>query len=327
MPVSSKGYVPTAKIVESIAVRDFFDSFGEQLQLRLVTSDSTLDRSTVRERSVNRPALAVTGYFKYFAHKRIQLFGAGEMGYFREQSEEIRAEVLQGMVDRKIPCIVISRNLAPTPEMLRILEPAGVPLFRTALTSKAFTTEVTVLLEERFAPKASFHGTLLDVRGIGTLVRGDSGSGKSEAALALIERGHSLVADDLVRVKLLSDHTPVGFCDDISRGYMECRGIGIINVAELFGIRFVRVESRIDLVVSFVEVDGDEEVDRTGLEQRTFDILGFPVPHMEIPLRPGRDMARLVEVAAMVQAGRYLGHDSAKDFNSKLLEKMNPNRL
>jgi len=327
MPVSSKGYVPTAKIVESIAVRDFFDSFGEQLQLRLVTSDGTLDRSTVRERSVNRPALAVTGYFKYFAHKRIQLFGAGEMGYFREQSEEIRAEVLQGMVDRKIPCIVISRNLAPTPEMLRILEPAGVPLFRTALTSKAFTTEVTVLLEERFAPKASFHGTLLDVRGIGTLVRGDSGSGKSEAALALIERGHSLVADDLVRVKLLSDHTPVGFCDDISRGYMECRGIGIINVAELFGIRFVRVESRIDLVVSFVEVDADEEVDRTGLEQRTFDILGFPVPHMEIPLRPGRDMARLVEVAAMVQAGRYLGHDSAKDFNSKLLEKMNPNRL
>ena len=327
MPVSSKGYVPTAKIVESIAVRDFFDSFGEQLQLRLVTSDGTLDRSTVRERSVNRPALAVTGYFKYFAHKRIQLFGAGEMGYFREQSEEIRAEVLQGMVDRKIPCIVISRNLAPTPEMLRILEPAGVPLFRTALTSKAFTTEVTVLLEERFAPKASFHGTLLDVRGIGTLVRGDSGSGKSEAALALIERGHSLVADDMVRVKLLSDHTPVGFCDDISRGYMECRGIGIINVAELFGIRFVRVESRIDLVVSFVEVDADEEVDRTGLEQRTFDILGFPVPHMEIPLRPGRDMARLVEVAAMVQAGRYLGHDSAKDFNSKLLEKMNPNRL
>ena len=327
MPVSSKGYVPTAKIVESIAVRDFFDSFGDQLQLRLVTSDSTLDRSTVRERSVNRPALAVTGYFKYFAHKRIQLFGAGEMGYFREQSEEIRAEVLQGMVDRKIPCIVISRNLAPTPEMLRILEPAGVPLFRTALTSKAFTTEVTVLLEERFAPKASFHGTLLDVRGIGTLVRGDSGSGKSEAALALIERGHSLGADDLVRVKLLSDHTPVGFCDDISRGYMECRGIGIINVAELFGIRFVRVESRIDLVVSFVEVDADEEVDRTGLEQRTFDILGFPVPHMEIPLRPGRDMARLVEVAAMVQAGRYLGHDSAKDFNSKLLEKMNPNRL
>ncbi len=327
MPVSSKGYVPTAKIVESIAVRDFFDSFGEQLQLRLVTSDGTLDRSTVRERSVNRPALAVTGYFKYFAHKRIQLFGAGEMGYFREQSEETRAEVLQGMVDRKIPCIVISRNLAPTPEMLRILEPAGVPLFRTALTSKAFTTEVTVLLEERFAPKASFHGTLLDVRGIGTLVRGDSGSGKSEAALALIERGHSLVADDMVRVKLLSDHTPVGFCDDISRGYMECRGIGIINVAELFGIRFVRVESRIDLVVSFVEVDADEEVDRTGLEQRTFDILGFPVPHMEIPLRPGRDMARLVEVAAMVQAGRYLGHDSAKDFNSKLLEKMNPNRL
>ena len=323
MPDSSKSANPVPKIIESIAVRDFYESFGEQLHLRLMTSDSTLDRSTVRERSVNRPALAVTGYFKYFAHKRIQLFGAGEMGYFREQSRASRTKVLKAMVKRRIPCIVISRNHAPTPEMVKILEEAGVPLFRTNLTSKSFTTEVTVLLEERFAPRASFHGTLLDVRGIGTLIRGDSGSGKSEAALALIERGHSLVADDLVRVKLLSDHTPVGFCDDMNRGYMECRGIGIINVEELFGIRFVRLEKRIDLTVTFVEDHEGVESDRTGLEQRTFDILGFPVPHMQIPLRPGRDMARLVEVAAMVQAGRYLGHDSAHDFNQKLLDKMN----
>ena len=277
----------------------------------------------MRERSVNRPALAVTGYFKYFANKRIQLFGAGEMAFFREQSEARRRNVMEVMAARKIPCVVISRNLAPTPEMIKVLEAAGVPLFRTDLTSKAFTTEVTVLLEERFAPRTILHGTLLDVRGMGTLVRGDSGSGKSEAALALIERGHSLVADDVVRLKLLSDHTPVGFSDEMTRGFMECRGIGIINVAELFGIRFVRIEKKVDLVVSFVEDEEGVEIDRTGLEHRTFDILGFPVPHMEIPLRPGRDMARLVEVAAMVQAARYLGHDSARDFNRALLDKMN----
>ena len=224
---------------ESLGVRDFFDNYGEKLLLRLVTSDKTLSRSTIRERSVNRPALAVTGYFKYFAHKRIQLFGAGEMAFFREQSPKRRTNVMDAMAAKRIPCVVVSRNLAPTPEMIEVLESKGIPLFRTSLTSKAFTTEVTVMLEERFAPRSTYHGTLLDIRGIGTLIRGDSGSGKSEAALALIERGHSLVADDMVRVKLLSDHTPVGFCDDMSRGFMECRGIGIINIEELFGIRSV----------------------------------------------------------------------------------------
>lgn len=308
--------------VESISVKDFFESFGESLLLRLVTSHKTLSRSTIRERSINRPALAVTGYYKYFANKRIQLFGAGEMGYLREQNSEHRRKTLETMVRKRIPCVVISRNLAPMPEMIEIMEKNGVPVFRTTLASKAFTTEVTVLLEERFAPRTTLHGTLLDIRGIGTLIRGDSGSGKSEAALALLERGHSLVADDLVRVKLLSDHTPVGFCDEMSRGFMECRGIGIINIEELFGIRFVRLEKKIDLVVTFTEDNQDQEIDRTGLEQKTFNILGAEMPHMEIPLRTGRDMARLVEVAAMVQAGRQLGHDSAIEFNQKLIEKM-----
>ncbi|NBS20159.1 MAG: HPr(Ser) kinase/phosphatase, partial [Flavobacteriia bacterium] len=302
--------------------KDFFESFGESLLLRLVTSPKTLSRSTIRERSINRPALAVTGYYKYFANKRIQLFGAGEMGYLREQNSEHRRKTLETMVRKRIPCVVISRNLAPMPEMIEIMEKNGVPVFRTTLASKAFTTEVTVLLEERFAPRTTLHGTLLDIRGIGTLIRGDSGSGKSEAALALLERGHSLVADDLVRVKLLSDHTPVGFCDEMSRGFMECRGIGIINIEELFGIRFVRLEKKIDLVVTFTEDNQDQEIDRTGLEQKTFNILGAEMPHMEIPLRTGRDMARLVEVAAMVQAGRQLGHDSAIEFNQKLIEKM-----
>ena len=308
--------------IESITVKDFFESFRDSLLLRLVTSHKTLSRSTIRERSINRPALAVTGYYKYFANKRIQLFGAGEMGYLREQNSAHRKKILDTMVRKKIPCVVISRNLAPMPEMIEIMGKNGVPVFRTSLASKAFTTEATVLLEERFAPRTTLHGTLLDIRGIGTLIRGDSGSGKSEAALALLERGHSLVADDLVRVKLLSDHTPVGFCDDMSRGFMECRGIGIINIEELFGIRFVRLEKKIDLIVTFTEDIEDQTIDRTGLDQKTFNILGAELPHMEIPLRTGRDMARLVEVAAMVQAGRQLGHDSAIEFNQKLIEKM-----
>ncbi|MBL6827590.1 MAG: HPr(Ser) kinase/phosphatase [Opitutales bacterium] len=309
--------------VESIAVREFFANYGEQLKLRLVTSDKTLSRSTIKEKSVNRPALAVTGYFKYFANKRIQLFGAGEMAFFREQSVARRKTVIETMVAKRIPCVVVSRSLAPTPEMVDVLEQAGVPLFRTPLSSKAFTTEVTVLLEERFAPRTSLHGTLLEIRGVGTLIRGASGAGKSEAALALIERGHSLVADDLVKVKLLSDHTPIGFCDPLSRGFMECRGIGIINIEKLFGNRFVRIEKKIDLVVTLIEEAVNAEPDRTGLDRKYFQILGFDVPQMEIPVRTGRDIARLIEVAAMVQAARQFGYDSADDLNEKLLRKMN----
>ena len=313
----------TPHYIESIAVREFFQDYGDQLKLRLVTSDKTLSRSTIKEKSVNRPALAVTGYFKYFANKRIQLFGAGEMAFFREQSKLRRKTVVETMVAKRIPCVVVSRSLAPTAEMIEVLEKAGVPLFRTPLSSKAFTTEVTVLLEERFAPRTSLHGTLLEIRGVGTLIRGASGAGKSEAALALIERGHSLVADDLVKVKLLSDHTPIGFCDPLSRGFMECRGIGIINIEKLFGNRFVRLEKRIDLVVTLIEEVANAEPDRTGLDRKYYEILGFDVPQMEIPVRTGRDIARLIEVAAMVQAARQFGYDSADDLNEKLLSKMN----
>lgn len=309
--------------IESIAVREFYNSYGDQLKLRLVTGEKTLSRSTIKEKSINRPALAVTGYFKYFANKRIQLFGAGEMAFFREQSAARRKAVIEAMVAKKIPCVVVSRSLAPTSEMIEILEKAGVPLFRTPLSSKAFTTEVTVLLEEKFAPRTSLHGTLLEIRGIGTLIRGASGAGKSEAALALIERGHSLVADDLVRVKLLSDHTPIGFCDPLSRGFMECRGIGIINVEKLFGNRFVRIEKKIDLVITLLDESSNMEPERTGLDRKYYEILGFDVPMMEIPVRTGRDMARLIEVAAMVQGARQFGYDSADDLNEKLLHKMN----
>ncbi len=311
------------KIVESIAVRDFFDSYKNQLKLRLITKPETLLRTKVREKSINRPALTLTGHFKYFAHKRIQLFGAGEMSFFREMSEKKQRVTLTAMAKHKIPCIVISRNFAPTKVMLEVMEQFGVPLFRTPLTSKEFSIDATVLLEERFAPSTTLHGTLMDVRGIGVLIRGESGSGKSETAIALLHRGHSLVADDVVRIKLLSDHTtPVGTSPDLNRGYMECRGIGIVNVVELFGVQAVRIEKRIELVVTFIDWEPGMEVERTGLDEHHFEVLGVQVPHMEIPVRPGRDMARLVEVAVMVQALKLIGHDPAKDFSQKLIAEM-----
>ena len=197
-----------------------------------------------------------------------------------------------------------------------------MPLIRSSLASKTLTTELTLLLEDYFAPRTQLHGTLLDVKGIGTLISGESGVGKSECALALIERGYSLVADDLTYIKRINDREIIGNSNELSRGYMECRGLGIINIAELFGVRSVRKEKRIDLVVHFFNWSKGVREERSGLSDNYRDILGLKIPLIEIPVRPGRDMALLVEVAAMVRALKSMGHDSAKEFNEKLIREM-----
>ncbi len=309
------------KFVEAVPVRDFYESFKEPLELDCVAGAKGLD-GMIRERSLNRPALAVTGYFKYFAAKRIQLFGAGEMAYLRDLKRDEEAKVLTEMLERKVPCILVSRNLSPSKVMLELAEKYKTPLIRSPLKSKTITTEATLLLEEKFAPRTHIHGTLMDIKGIGTLICGESGVGKSECALALIERGHSLVADDLTHIQRLSDRELIGTSAELSRGYMECRGLGIINIAELFGVRSVRLRKGIDLVINFVAWTPGMHEERTGLEENTVEILGLKVPTMEIPVRPGRDMARLVEVASMAQALKLMGHDSAKEFNERLIANM-----
>ena len=310
-----------AKVSEEISVREFFDMFKTILQLELLAGEEGLDR-IIYEPSLNRPALAITGYYKNFASKRIQLFGAGEMAYLRDLTEERGEEVLEKMVELDIPCMIISRDLEPTESMLVIAKKHKVALIRTKMKSKEFSSEVLVRLGRLFSPRTAVHGTLIDINGIGTLIRGDSGIGKSECALGLIDHGHSLVADDHVNCVKVNDHIILGRGNDLNRGYMECRGIGIINVAELFGIRRVRVEKSIDIVVTFIEWKPGVVEERTGLEINYFDILGVDIPHFVIPVRPGRDMARLVEVAAMVQALRQMGHDGAKAFNDRLIAHM-----
>ena len=298
--------MPTQKAVHGITVAHFLETHREKLRMDLVVGEAGLGR-LIHEGTINRPALALTGFFKYFANKRVQVIGAAEMTYLKTLDARRQTSILRRMTQRNIPCLVLTRNYQPTPSMLEVASEMNLPLIRTPMITKNWINLATLAIDNEFAPQGSEHATTLDIKGIGVMLRGDSGIGKSECALALIERGHSLVADDLTVIRLLDERELMASSRPLNRGYMECRGIGIINVASIFGIRSVRREKRVDLVVTFVLWQPGMDEERSGLEVETHEILGRKVPHMTIPVRPGRDMARLVEVAAMVQALRGMG--------------------
>jgi HPr kinase/phosphorylase len=309
------------KVVHGITVAHFYEIYRSRLKLELVTGEPGLHR-LIREGSINRPALALTGFLKYFANKRVQVLGAAEMTYLKTLTRDQQMQVLQMMADRQIPCLVLTRNYHPTPAMVTVSEERKLPIFRTPMITMNWVNLATLCIDNEFAPSTTEHATTLDIRGIGVLLRGSSGVGKSECALALIERGHSLVADDLTIIRLVDERELVASSPILNRGYMECRGIGIINIAEMFGVKSVRPEKRIDMVVSLRDWTPEVIEERTGLEENFYDILSIRLPHVELYVRPGRDMARLVEVAALVQALKKMGHDPARDFNERLIAHM-----
>jgi HPr kinase/phosphorylase len=309
------------KAIHGITVAHFFETYRERLKMELALGESGLHRM-IREGSINRPALALTGFFKYFANKRIQVLGAAEMTYLKTLPVPRQVEILHAMMERQVPCLVLTRNFHPTPAMIRVSRERNLAVFRTPLITMNFINLATLCIDNEFAPSVTEHATTLDIRGIGAMLRGSSGVGKSECALALIERGHSLVADDLTVIKLLDERELMASSRPLNRGYMECRGIGIINITDMFGVKSVRPEKRIDLVVSLFEWTPDAIEERTGLEENYYDILGLKIPHVILYVRPGRDMARLVEVAALTHALKKMGHDPAKDFNDRLIAYM-----
>jgi HPr kinase/phosphorylase len=312
--------MPT-KAIHGITVAHFYETYRDKLELELVTGETGLHR-LIKEGSINRPALALTGFFKYFANKRIQVFGAAEMTYLKTLTQRQQIEIFGEMVKRGIPAIVLTRNYIATHPMLAVSQEMNLPIFRTPMITMNFVNAATLCIDNEFAPSGTEHATTLDIKGIGVMIRGDSGIGKSECALALIERGHSLVADDLTVIKLLDERELSASSRPLNRGYMECRGIGIINIADMFGVKSIRLEKRIDLVVSLRNWTPEVVEERTGLEENYYNILGVKVPHIEFYVRPGRDIARLVEVAALVQALKNMGHDPAKTFNDRLIAHM-----
>ena len=311
------------KTVPVVTVESFYDSHAEKLQMRLEGPRVGFHRK-IREPTINRPGLALSGFYTYFAEKRVQVLGAAEHSYLKSLPKRTRVQRIRDLCACKIPCLVMSRGFHLAPELLAVTEAAKVAVFRTPMITMKFINAATIALEVDFSPTITEFGSMVDILGIGVLIRGASGIWKSETALGLIERGYSLVADDITRVSLLDGRDVVGTSSELTRNHMEVRGIGIINVASVFGIGSIRIEKRLDLVVTLEEWESVKEIERVGIERESYEILGLKVPHVTIPVRPGRDIARLIEVAAMDQKLKGLGQNSAVDFNTKLLNLMEP---
>jgi len=307
--------------VPSVTVDDFFNDHGKILQLKLEGNQVGFWRR-IREPTINRPGLALAGFYEYFAEKRVQVLGAAEQSYLKSLTARQRQARFRALCDQKIPCIVASRGFHLSPELLSIAEKAEIAVFRTPMITMRFINSATIALELAFSPTVTEFGSMVDILGVGVLIRGASGVGKSEAVLGLIERGYSLVADDVTRIKSIEGRELMATAPYLTRYHMEVRGIGIINVVSIFGIGAIRTEKRLDLVVTLKDWNELEEVDRIGLDRELYEILKIQVPHITIPVRPGRDIARLIEVGAMDEKLKGLGLNSALEFNDKLLGMM-----
>jgi HPr kinase/phosphorylase len=311
------------KSVPVVTVESFYNSHAEKLQMKLEGPRVGFHRK-IREPTINRPGLALSGFYSYFAEKRVQVLGAAENTYLKSLSPKVRIIRFRGLCAQKIPCLVVSRGAHLDPQLLAVAAGQKIAVFRTPMITMKFINAATIALEVDFSPTVTEFGSMVDILGVGVLIRGASGIGKSECVLGLIERGYSLVADDVTRITSLEGRELMATAPPLTRNHMEVRGIGIINVANIFGIGSIRVEKRLDLVVTLKDWQELEEVDRIGLDQEFYEILNLPVPHVTIPVRPGRDIARLIEVAAMDQKLKGLGQNSAVDFNTKLLNLMEP---
>ncbi len=313
--------MPSANKRTTISVGTFFARHAAELGLELVAGRQGLDR-LIREPTVNRPGLALTGFYSYFAGKRIQIIGSAELSYLKSLSPRDAEECLRRFFASPFPCLIIARNSKVPGSIRRLANESSVPVFRTPMITMKAINAATIALELDFAPRRSEHGSMVDILGVGTFIRGDSGIGKSECVLSLIERGYSLVSDDITRFRAFEGKRLIGTSAELTRFHMEVRGIGIINVASIFGVRSTRMEKSLDLVVTLKEWREVEDFDRHGLNSNFYKILGISVPHVVLPVRVGRDLGRLVEVAALDQKLKSQGTNSALEFNERLIKLM-----
>lgn len=290
----------------------------EKMNLKNLTPDVELNDKEVEVPDINRPALQLSGYFEHFDSERVQIIGYVEYTFLEKLDMEKKKEVYKTLLSYKIPCIIFCRNLPPEQMLLDMAVEADVPIFITEKKTSAFTAEIIRWMNVQLAPCISIHGVLVDVYGVGVLIMGESGIGKSEAALELVKRGHRLVSDDVVEIKKVSDETLVGSAPDITRHFIELRGIGIVDVKTLFGVLSVRETQNIDLVITLEEWNKEKEYDRLGLEEQYTEFLGNKVVCHQLPIRPGRNLAVIVETAAINYRQKKMGYNAAQELYNRV---------
>ena len=298
----------------SVALSDLVKEFD--LQVEFASTDYESIRLTVED--VSRPGIQLAGYFDHFDPMRLQVLGNVEMGYLSRLSEDDRASILDRLFSYKFPALLITRNNTPHPQCLEMAHKHNVTLLRTIDPTSTMVSAIITYLKAALAPRVTRHGVLMEVYGEGVLLTGESGIGKSEAAVELLKRGHRLIADDAVEIRKISRSSLIGTAPELIRDYVELRGIGIVNVAKLFGMGAVKIENSIDLVVNIVPWNTHEVYDRLGLEDQYTEILGVKVPMNTIPITPGRNLAVILEVAAMNNRQRKFGYNPAQEFTEQI---------
>jgi len=302
-----------------ITVRRLLEHLGDDLELRVVAGEESLDQY-IEEHRVQKTGLALTGFVENIHPGRIQVMGNNEIKFLDTLPHDKQHGTMELLATVYVPAIIISRDMEPSPAMVEVCSRRGIPLIISRQTSSPLIWGLNRFLEEELAPMTSVHGVLMDVSGVGVLLMGKSGVGKSECALDLLQRGHRLVADDVVVVHKIPPSIVWGSSDENILYHMEVRGLGIINIKDLFGITSVRSRKRIELVLELVEWDKNVEYDRLGLEDKTYNVLDVKLPYTKIPVSYGRNLASIVEVAARNFLLRLEGHNSAQGFNKQQLK-------
>jgi HPr kinase/phosphorylase len=307
--------------VKPLKVRDLLERKGDPLQLEALTGDVGLDRE-IPSAEASSPGLVLAGYTKRFAANRIHILGETEVSYLASLGADTRRHTLETLFQFALPCVVISKGQEPPADLIELARAKGVAVIRTRLKTAEFYRRLKPFLDDAFAPNTTVHASLADVFGIGLLFFGASGIGKSECVLDLVERGHRLVADDVVHITRRGNDVLIGRGHELAQHYMEIRGVGLIDIRALFGVRAVRQQKRIEVVVQLEAWDAERAYDRTGLDGQTTQVLDVTLPLVTVPLNPGKNLTVICEIVAMNHLLRFSGVDSARTFNERLLKRL-----
>ena len=304
-----------------LTVRSLFEKYGSILHLESPKNTKYLEK-IIRSPAVHRPGLSLVGYGLSKVDRRILLFGGSELDFLKSLSSKMQMERLKGVITKTNPLVIITRKLLLPDTLMKLCEELKIPILITSLKSTEALGKLTRILSDAFSPQESLHGTLVEAFGIGILLQGKSSVGKSETALGMIERGHRLISDDIVRINRKEEEILIGSGPELNRHLLEIRGIGIINVAHLFGAVSVKNQVKLDIIIHLEEWNDTHFYDRIGLEERFTSILNTPIPTYMLPVKPGRDVILLLETTVLNHRLKKMGYDSAKDFNIKLLDKI-----